>query len=130
MLLWCGAQNPGKFPYCGAQNQATLSIYTQITPRLLPLPGAHDTRRRKQSTNACTTTTLFMSTDDRIRKKIRLPLLITGVIMTLFYLGVGSYILLNPGFLPKIPEQFRSVFGGLLIVYGLYRGWRLYADHA
>ncbi len=70
-----------------------------------------------------------MATDDRIRRKIRMPMLIVGSVMTLFYLGLGSYILFNPGFLPKIPDQFRTVFGSLLLVYGLYRGWRMYADN-
>jgi hypothetical protein len=70
-----------------------------------------------------------MSTDDRIRRKIRTPMLIVGGFMTLFYLGMGSYILSNRDFLPKIPDQFRTVFASLLLVYGLYRGWRLYADN-
>ncbi len=71
-----------------------------------------------------------MSTsDDRIRRRIRLPLLITGCIMILFYLGMGGYIFFNRDFLPKIPDQFRSIFSGLLVLYGVYRTWRLYEDH-
>jgi hypothetical protein len=71
-----------------------------------------------------------MSTsDDRIRRRIRTPLIITGVIMTLFYLGMGAYIIFNSGFLPKIPDQFRTLFGSLLIIYGVYRSWRMYEDH-
>lgn len=69
-----------------------------------------------------------MASDDRIRKSVRLPLLIVGGVMTLFYLSLGSAILFIPTFLQKIPDQFRTVFGTLLIVYGLYRGWRIYAD--
>lgn len=72
---------------------------------------------------------LMSSSDDRIRRRIRLPLIITGAIMTLFYLGMGGYIILNRGFLPKIPDQFRTFFGSLLVIYGVYRSWRLYEDH-
>ena len=67
--------------------------------------------------------------DDRIRGRIRLPLIIMGGFMVLFYLGMGSYILFDGSFLPKIPEQFRTIFASLLIIYGGYRSWRLYEDH-
>ena len=67
--------------------------------------------------------------DKRIRRRIRTPLIITGLVMILFYFGMGGYILFNRAFLPGIPDQFRSVFGGLLMIYGLYRSWRLYEDH-
>jgi hypothetical protein len=72
-----------------------------------------------------------MSSDDRIRNSsgIRNALLSMGAVMTLFYLGLGSMILFNKNFIPGIPVQFRNVFAGLLIVYGVYRGWRMYADH-
>ena len=67
--------------------------------------------------------------DDRIRKRIRLPLIITGLVMIVFYLGMGTYILLNPGFLYKIPAEYRTIFASLLMLYGAYRSWRLYMDH-
>ena len=72
-----------------------------------------------------------MSADERIRSRrgILSPMLILGAIMTIFYLGLGGYILIDRSFLPKIPSEFRSIFAGMLIIYGLYRGWRTWADH-
>lgn len=67
--------------------------------------------------------------DDRIKKRIRLPLIITGVVMVLFYFGMGLYILFNPSFLYKIPKDYRTLFASLLLIYGAYRSWRLYMDH-
>lgn len=72
-----------------------------------------------------------MSTDERIRKgrPFRTPLLILGIFMTLFYLGLGAWLLLDKSFLPGIPVEFRNIFAIMVLVYGTYRGWRLYADH-
>jgi hypothetical protein len=72
-----------------------------------------------------------MSTNERIRKRrsLRTPMLLFGVAMTLFYLGLGAYLLFDAAFLPGIPSEFRDVFAFLLIIYGLYRGYRIYADH-
>lgn len=72
-----------------------------------------------------------MSTDERIRKRrhFRTPLLILGVTMTLFYLGLGAWLLLDKSFLVGIPVEFRNIFAVMVLVYGTYRGWRLYADH-
>jgi small neutral amino acid transporter SnatA (MarC family) len=67
--------------------------------------------------------------NDRIRRRTRLPLLIMGGFMVLLYFVLGGYIILNPTFLPKISKDHRTIFGGLLLVYGAYRSWRLYADH-
>lgn len=71
-----------------------------------------------------------MSIDDRIRKRanFKIPVLIFGAAMTLFYLILGAMLLLNSAFLPGIPETFRHIFAVMLLVYGLYRGWRVYAD--
>ncbi|MCC7465932.1 MAG: hypothetical protein IT261_06675 [Saprospiraceae bacterium] len=72
-----------------------------------------------------------MSTDDRIRKRrsFRMPLLILGISMTLFYLGLGAWLLLDKSFLPDIQVEFRNIFAIMLLVYGSYRGWRVYADY-
>lgn len=72
-----------------------------------------------------------MSTDDRIRnrKNVRLPLLIIGLSMTIFYIGLGAWLLLDKQFLPNIPLEFRNIFAVMLLIYGVYRGWRVYADH-
>ncbi|MBK8965621.1 MAG: hypothetical protein R3D58_23000 [Saprospiraceae bacterium] len=72
-----------------------------------------------------------MSTNERLRSRssIRTPIVIFGTAMTLFYLGMGTYLFIDKSFLPGIPADFRSVFAGLLLIYGIYRGYRLYADH-
>ena len=72
-----------------------------------------------------------MSTDDRIRDRrtVRTPLLIMGFCMTAFYVGLGSWLLLDKSFLPYIPSEFRDIFAIMMLVYGTYRGWRVYADY-
>ena len=72
-----------------------------------------------------------MDTNDRLRKRgsIRTPMVIFASAMTVFYLGLGSYLFLDKSFLPGIPADFRNIFAGLLIIYGLYRGYRIYSDH-
>jgi hypothetical protein len=71
-----------------------------------------------------------MSTDERIRNRpnFRTPLLILGIAMTFFYIVLGSLLLLKKDFLPTIPDTFRNIFAVMILVYGSYRGWRVYAD--
>lgn len=73
---------------------------------------------------------IAMSSDERIRNRrnFRTPMIILGVAMTLFYLILGSMLLLQKNFLPTIPETFRNIFAVMILVYGVYRGWRVYAD--
>ncbi|GEM_PF-908877 len=73
---------------------------------------------------------IAMSTDERIRNRrnFRTPMIILGVAMTLFYLVLGSMLLIQKSFLPTIPETFRNIFAVMILVYGVYRGWRVYAD--
>lgn len=72
-----------------------------------------------------------MSSDDQIRNRrsFKMPLLILGVCMTVFYIGLGSLLLLNKTFLSGIQVEFRNIFAIMLLVYGTYRGWRVYADN-
>ena len=65
----------------------------------------------------------------RNRRAIRMPMLIFGFSMTAVYLGLGSFLLLDKSFLPGVPSEFRNIFAALLLIYGAYRGWRIYADH-
>lgn len=73
-----------------------------------------------------------MSSDERIRQRgtIRKAMLILGLTMILFFIGFGLWILTNPSALPDLPAQYRTIFGVIILIYGLYRGWRLYADHS
>lgn len=72
-----------------------------------------------------------MSTDERLRSRrtIRNPLLLLGFVMTFIYLGLGAWLFIDKSFLPGIPADFRNIFAVMLLVYGGYRGWRLYADY-
>jgi len=69
--------------------------------------------------------------DDRIREKrsFRNPLLILGFAMTLFYIVLGTWLLLDKTFLLGIPADFRNIFAVLVLIYGSYRGWRVWADY-
>lgn len=55
-------------------------------------------------------------------------MLIFGSAMTIFYLFLGGMLLFQKSFLPTVPIEFRSIFAVMLIIYGAYRGWRVYAD--
>jgi hypothetical protein len=70
-------------------------------------------------------------TDRRVRykKAARTPMLIFGITMSIFYIGLGIFLLLDKAFLSYIPSEFRNIFAGLVILYGAYRAWRVYADH-
>lgn len=72
-----------------------------------------------------------MSSDERIREKrsFRNPMLILGAVMTIFYVGLGVWLLLDKSFLPGIPAEFRNVFAAMVLIYGSYRGWRIWADY-
>jgi len=62
-------------------------------------------------------------------RRARIPMLILGSVMTLIYLGLGAVLLLDQSFFPGISSEFRNIFAVLLLVYGAYRGWRVYADY-
>jgi len=49
--------------------------------------------------------------------------------MTLLYLGLGTALLVDKTLFEGIPVQYRNIFAVLLLVYGLYRGWRVYWDY-
>ncbi len=71
-----------------------------------------------------------MSSHDRIRnsRSYRNPMLLIGIAMTTFYVVLGALLLFVKDFLPDVRTEFRNIFAGMLIVYGIYRGWRVYAD--
>ena len=71
-------------------------------------------------------------TSERIRRgdSVNNPVRWVKILMAVIYLCVGLYFIffektMNEG----LYLQLRYLFGGLAIVYGLYRGWRAYADH-
>ena len=72
-----------------------------------------------------------MSTDQRIRSRrlFRHPMLIIGGAMVIFYLCFGIFIFLRKDVFADFPAEFLHIFATLLIVYGVYRGWRLYEEY-
>lgn len=72
-----------------------------------------------------------MSTDERVRKRrtFRSPMMIIGLAMTVFYVVLGAWLLLDKSFLPGVPKEFRDVFAAMVLIYGSYRGWRVWADY-
>lgn len=72
-----------------------------------------------------------MSSDERIRnrRQFRSPMLILGITMTVFYFCFGTYLLTWPNALPNVPSEFRNIFAIMLLIYGGYRGWRMYKDY-
>ncbi|MBK8194422.1 MAG: hypothetical protein IPK76_14875 [Lewinellaceae bacterium] len=72
-----------------------------------------------------------MSTDERIRNRrgFRSPMLLLGITMTLIYVALALWILLDKSFLTGIPTEFRNIFAVMLLGYGVFRGWRVYSDY-
>ncbi len=63
------------------------------------------------------------------RRSLRGPAMIFSTVMTFLYLGLGITLLVNRTIFGDIPIEFRNIFAVLLVVYGLYRGWRAYWDY-
>lgn len=72
-----------------------------------------------------------MSADDRIRNRrtFRNPMLIMGAGMAIFFVFFGAYLLLDKDFLPEISIQFRNIFAVMVLLYGIFRGWRVYSEY-
>ncbi|MBX2892811.1 MAG: hypothetical protein KF734_17915 [Saprospiraceae bacterium] len=72
-----------------------------------------------------------MSTDERIRKrpKLRTPLIIMGAAMSFFFVCFGAYILIDKNFMADIPNEFRNIFAVVVLIYGVFRGWRVYSEY-
>ena len=71
-----------------------------------------------------------MSTDQRIRnnRSFRTLMLVIGIVMVLIFYGVGIFMLVSPDTF-TVPPEFLKIFAALLLVYGTYRGWRIYQDY-
>ena len=50
-----------------------------------------------------------------------------GLSMTVFYIILGIWLLLDPSFLPGVPRDFRNIFTAMVLIYGVFRGWRVWA---
>lgn len=70
-------------------------------------------------------------TQERLRRRhgFRFAMSVFSITMTLFYLGLGAFLLLDKTFLSYLPSELRNIFAVMVIVYGLYRGWRAVTDY-
>jgi hypothetical protein len=52
-----------------------------------------------------------------------------ALFMSLIYLMLGAALLANSPFFATVPRKYTLIFGGLMIVYGLFRGYRTYQKY-
>ncbi|MEQ1745928.1 MAG: hypothetical protein ABMA02_10905 [Saprospiraceae bacterium] len=67
--------------------------------------------------------------EEQRSRAARIPMLILGTTMTIIYIGLGSVLLLNKNAFPGMQAELRNIFAVMLLVYGTYRGWRVYSDY-
>ena len=72
-----------------------------------------------------------MTSDQRIRNRrsFRNPMLVFGIAMVLFYYCFGIFLLISPETFTNVPAEFLRLFSAMLLIYGTYRGWRIYQDY-
>ena len=51
-----------------------------------------------------------------------------GILMALIYVTAGIAVLIGPGERINISSQYSVLLGGLLIAYGLFRGYKTYQN--
>lgn len=54
--------------------------------------------------------------------------IITGIIMVAIYLGMAFLLVFTTLFVGKVPEWVRYMMGVVFFLYGIYRGYRVYAS--
>ena len=71
------------------------------------------------------------SSSDRIRRSrsVTNPMKWFGMVMSGFYLVAGLFILFDKKYVVGIPPDLKNIFAILLLIYGIYRGWRVYMDY-
>jgi hypothetical protein len=52
-----------------------------------------------------------------------------ALFMSLIYLMLGAVMLSGSPFFNTIPRKYTLVMGGIMIVYGLFRGYRTYQKY-
>jgi FtsH-binding integral membrane protein len=68
--------------------------------------------------------------DSSQRNGLKKTYLIFGISMTLVFIALGASILLKSDFFPRLPLEYRSMFAWVLIVYGLFRAFRIYQNYS
>ncbi|MGC4021623.1 MAG: hypothetical protein QM734_06625 [Cyclobacteriaceae bacterium] len=52
-----------------------------------------------------------------------------SLLMSLAYIALGAVIASGSPLFGSISRKYTLVFGGLMIIYGLYRGYRVYQKY-
>lgn len=50
--------------------------------------------------------------------------------MVVLYIGLGTTIIFKAAQVPNIPTLYAQIFGVLLIVYGIFRGYMAYQKYS
>ena len=50
-----------------------------------------------------------------------------GIAMILIYFSVGIVIIFINSILPSMEDTYKKLFGLIIIIYGLYRGYKVYS---
>jgi hypothetical protein len=54
---------------------------------------------------------------------------IFGMIMVVLYIALGTTIILKSSEQTVVEEKYAVIFGSVLIVYGLFRAYKVYRTH-
>ena len=49
--------------------------------------------------------------------------------MVVLYIGLGTTILFRPPIVQHIPERTGKIFGVILILYGIFRAYKVYSQY-
>lgn len=61
--------------------------------------------------------------------KFDLVMKLIGIIMSLVYVIAGALVITNSSALFNVPTSYAFAVGSLLVVYGLFRGYRVYTKY-
>ena len=62
------------------------------------------------------------------RKPAQTAFLVFALFMSVVYVVLGVILFTNRPAINLMPEGYQQLFGGLIIAYGLFRGYRAWVD--
>jgi amino acid permease len=60
---------------------------------------------------------------------VRTGFMIVSIIMTIVYLCLAGYMFVRGDQFINMPAEFTKVFAAILLMYGLFRGWKTYETY-
>ncbi|MBR3951383.1 MAG: hypothetical protein IKJ79_05670 [Bacteroidaceae bacterium] len=73
-------------------------------------------------------TDIIQEQETREPVKYNIFAIVTGVIMVAIYMGMAFLLVFTTLFVGKVPEWVRYMMGVVFFLYGIYRGYRVYAN--